>query len=267
MPEQNVIVWDLETVPDLQAAARMLSMEGAPDKDVRSALGLGFPKHPLHKIACIGALVAERQPEGWQVNALGAPHIGQRTETELIRSFIDRIGELRPQLITFNGHSFDLPVLRYRAMVNRVPGAGLQVRPYFHRYGEDALDLCDVFGSYSPGARVRLDEICKVVGLPGKPSGIDGGEVEPMVEAGRIAEVAQYCESDVRNTYRLWLVYELFRGAITAEQLALSEAQAVDFVRARKAENPHLSAIVSTSEPAEEARSPLKAVLQGDLQP
>jgi hypothetical protein len=47
--------------------------------------------------------------------------------------WVEKIGQLRPQLITFNGHSFDLPVLRYRAMVNRVPAAGLQVRQYFHR--------------------------------------------------------------------------------------------------------------------------------------
>jgi predicted PolB exonuclease-like 3'-5' exonuclease len=263
MPEQHVIVWDLETAPDLQAGARMLGMEGRPDEEVRAALGSGFPKHPLHKIVCIGALVAERRDtEGWQTQALGAPHIGQRTETELIRSFIERIGELRPQLITFNGHSFDLPVLRYRAMVNRVSASGLQVRPYFHRYYEDALDLCDVFGSYSPGARVKLDEICKIIGLPGKPSGVDGSEVEAMVNAGRIAEVAQYCESDVLNTYRLWLIYELFRGAITAEQLAFSETQAADFVRTRKADNPHLALSVSTSEAAEEAKSPLRAMLQ-----
>jgi predicted PolB exonuclease-like 3'-5' exonuclease len=45
--------------------------------------------------------------------------------------------------------------------------------------------------------------------LPGKPSGIDGGEVEAMVNAGRIAQLSQYCESDVLNTYRLWLVYDL----------------------------------------------------------
>ncbi len=263
MPEKSVIVWDLETVPDLKAAARMLGMADAPDEDVRAALGPGFPKHPLHRIACIGALVAERQAEGWQVQALGAPHIGQRTETELIRSFIDRIGELRPQLITFNGHSFDLPVLRYRAMVNRVSAVGLQVRPYFHRYTEDALDLCDVFGSYSPGARIKLDEICKIVGLLGKPSGIDGGEVEAMVKAGRIAEVAQYCESDVLNIYRLWPIYELFRGAVSAEQLAFSEAQAADFARTRKADNPHLTASVGgTSDVVEEPRSPLQAVLQ-----
>jgi len=114
-----------------------------------------FPKHPLHKIVCIGALVASRQPEGWRMDALGAPHIGERSEAKLISDFVEKIGQLRPQLITFNGHSFDLPVLRYRAMVNRISAAGLQVRPYFHRYTEDALDLCDVLGSYVPGVGVR----------------------------------------------------------------------------------------------------------------
>jgi predicted PolB exonuclease-like 3'-5' exonuclease len=146
---------------------------------------------------------------------------------------------------TFNGHGFDLPVLRYRAMVNRVPGAGLLVRPYFHRYTEDALDLCDVFGSYVSGAKAKLDEICKIMGLPGKPSGMDGGDVEAMVRAGRISEVAQYCEADVVNTYRLLLIYELFRGAMTTAQLAMSEEQIAEFIRSRKAENLHLSAVLS----------------------
>ena len=86
--------------------------------------GPGFPKHPLHKIVCIGALVASRQPEGWRVDALGAPHTGERPEADLIKAFAERIGQLRPQMVTWNGHSFDLPVLRYRAMVNRVSAEG-----------------------------------------------------------------------------------------------------------------------------------------------
>jgi predicted PolB exonuclease-like 3'-5' exonuclease len=202
MPEQSVIVWDLETVPDLAAAARMLDMGNAPEAEVREALGSGFPKHPLHKIVCIGALVASRQAEGWRVDALGAPHIGERSEAKLISDFIEKIGQLLPQLVTFNGHSFDLPVLRYRAMVNRVSAAGLQVRPYFHRYADDALDLCDVLGSYVPGSRVKLDEVSKILGLSGKPDGIDGSRVEEMVQVGQIEEVARYCETDVLNTYR-----------------------------------------------------------------
>jgi predicted PolB exonuclease-like 3'-5' exonuclease len=244
MPEQSVIVWDLETVPDLAVAARMLDLRGAPEAEVREALGSGFPKHPLHKIVCIGALIASRQAEGWRIDALGAPHIGERTEAELISAFVERVGQLRPQLITFNGHRFDLPVLRYRAMVNRVSGPGLQVRPYFHRFSDDALDLCDALGSFSPGARVKLDEISKILGLSGKPERVDGSRVEEMVLAGQIEEVARYCESDVLNTYRVWLVYELFRGSITGKELEWSEVQIRDFVANRKSSNPHLRAVV-----------------------
>jgi predicted PolB exonuclease-like 3'-5' exonuclease len=82
MPEHSVIVWDLETVPDLAAAARMLDLADAADADVRQALGSGFPKHPLHKIVCIGALIGSRQPEGWRIDVLGAPHIGERAMRE-----------------------------------------------------------------------------------------------------------------------------------------------------------------------------------------
>jgi 3'-5' exonuclease len=84
MPEQTVIAWDCETVPDLAAAARMLDLGMATEPEVRDALGPGFPRHPLHKIVCIGALIASRQPESWRVDSLGAPHIGERTEAELI---------------------------------------------------------------------------------------------------------------------------------------------------------------------------------------
>jgi 3'-5' exonuclease len=79
VPEQSVIVWDLETVPDLAAAARMLDLVNA--TEAGEALGSGFPKHPLDRIACIGALIASRQTEGWRVDALGAPHIGKRTRS------------------------------------------------------------------------------------------------------------------------------------------------------------------------------------------
>jgi predicted PolB exonuclease-like 3'-5' exonuclease len=241
MPEQSIIVFDLETIPDLPAAARMLGLGHSSETEVREALGEGFPKHPLHKVVCIGALVASRQPEGWRVDALGAPNTGERSERELISSFVERVGQLRPQLITFNGHSFDLPVLRYRAMVNRISAVGLQVRPYFHRYSDDAFDLCDALGSFSPGARIKLDELSKILGLRGKPEGMDGGQVEEMVLAGQIDEVSRYCESDVLNTYRIWLIYELFRGTITAAQLDWSEAQIRDFVTTKKSGNPHLT--------------------------
>jgi predicted PolB exonuclease-like 3'-5' exonuclease len=242
MPDPSVIVFDLETVPDLAAAARMFGRAGAPEADVRQELGPDFPKLPLHGIACIGALVASRQGEGWRIDALGAPHIGERSEAELIAAFVERIAELKPQLVTFAGHGFDLPVLRYRAMLHRIAAPGLLARPYFNRYADDALDLCDALASFDARARVKLDEITRIIGLAGKPEGVDGSQVEAMVLAGKVDQVARYCESDVVNTYRLWLVYELFRGAITPAQLAWSEAQMREYVAGRKTANPYLAA-------------------------
>jgi predicted PolB exonuclease-like 3'-5' exonuclease len=79
----------------------------------------------------------------------------------------------------------DLPVLRYRAMIHAVSAPGLAARPYFNRYTEDALDLCDALSSFSSGARAALNEISRILGMPGKPDGIDGGQVERYFSGGQ----------------------------------------------------------------------------------
>jgi 3'-5' exonuclease len=163
---QSVIVWDLETAPDLRGFAAANGLGDKSEEEVRAELGERFPKHVYHSIVCIGALVARRDAERWAVEALGAPHCGERSEKELITAFVGRIAELTPQLVTFNGNSFDLPVLRYRALVNGVAAPGLSARPYFNRYTEDAIDLCDVLSGFNSQGKATLHEICRVMGLP-----------------------------------------------------------------------------------------------------
>jgi predicted PolB exonuclease-like 3'-5' exonuclease len=160
---EHLIVWDLETIPDLSAYAAANGLEGQAEAQIRESLGDKFPKLIYHSIVCIGALVAERRDGVWSVVASGAPHTGERSEKLLIEDFVNRIEELQPQLVTFNGNSFDLPVLRYRAMLHRVSAPGLLSRAYFNRYTEDALDLCDVLGSFSSQGRVTLDELCRAI--------------------------------------------------------------------------------------------------------
>lgn len=223
MLSKDVIVWDIETVPDLRGYAAANSLQGATDDEVREAIGDKFPKHIYHSIACIGALVAHRDNGVWIVDALGAPHVGNRTERELIQRFVAKIAELAPQLVTFAGSNFDMPVLRYRAMVNKVPAPGLSARNYFNRYSEDAIDLCDVLSSYNYQTKAKLHEICKVMGLPGKPDGLDGGEVAQLFLEGKLDVISAYCESDVTNLYRMWLRYELFRGRLTEDEFEASE--------------------------------------------
>jgi predicted PolB exonuclease-like 3'-5' exonuclease len=110
---------------------------------------------------------------------------------ELIASFVEKIAALSPQLVTFNGSSFDLPVLRYRAMVHGVAAPGLAARPYFHRYTDDAVDLCDVLSSFSSQAKATLHELCRVMGLPGKSDGMTGAEVEKYYRDGLRAKRPQ----------------------------------------------------------------------------
>jgi len=196
----NVIVWDLETVPDLGGFAAANDLMGKSDAEVREAIGDKFPKHIYHSIICIGALVAHQENGHWTVDALGAPHVGERSEKSLISTFVDRIADLTPQLVTFNGASFDLPVLRYRAMVNGVAAPGLSLRPYFNRYTEDAIDLCDVLSSFSPQGKATLHELCRVMGLPGKPDGMSGGEVEKSLNTARVTSSALIASGFAMNS-------------------------------------------------------------------
>jgi predicted PolB exonuclease-like 3'-5' exonuclease len=240
---QYVVVFDLETIPDLEAVSRINGLVDHDDAVAEGIVGEKFPKLPLHKIACIGAVIAERLDDHWAMRSLGAPHMGERSEADLISAFSERLQSLRPTLVSFNGQGFDLPVLRYRAMVNSIPAPGLHARAYFKRYDESAIDLCDVLASFSP-SKVKLDELCRVLGLAGKPDGVDGGEVAAFVKAGRVAEVAEYCETDVVNTYRVWLRYELFRGALRPDEFQRSETALADFIRARLVEKPHLAFLI-----------------------
>ena len=241
---EPVLVWDLETVPDLAAVSRINGRDMS-DAEAEEYLGDTFPALPLHKIVCIGALIAQRGPHGWVVQSLGAPHIGQRAEPELIAAFVDRIASLRPKLVSFNGQRFDLPVLRYRAMINSVAAPGLEARGYFKRYSDEAVDLCDVLASYDGRARVSLNHLSRLLGLPGKPDAIEGSQVAAFVKDGRIQAVADYCETDVVNTYRVWLRYELFRGGLTGAEFEASEAALREFVSAKAAEKPHLAGFVT----------------------
>jgi predicted PolB exonuclease-like 3'-5' exonuclease len=227
---QHVVVFDLETIADLAAVARVHGLDPGDQAGARDRLGTGFPKLIFHEIVCIGALVAVREDGAYRVRALGAPHVGERPEGRLIADFAARLERLRPQLVSFNGHGFDMPVLRYRSLINGIAAPGLTCRPYSRRYDEAALDLCDVLGNFDARAKVGLDALCRALGLPGKPDGLDGGGVADLVAAGRLAEVAAYCVLDVCATYRVFLAYERMRGRLDPDGHARSSADLERFL-------------------------------------
>jgi predicted PolB exonuclease-like 3'-5' exonuclease len=240
----SVVVWDLETVPDLPAAARMLDLPAStPPAEIRAALRVWqtrpdnterFLPPPLHQIVVIGAVIAHRAANGWEVEKVHAAYVRDDfDEGALITNFNDAVlmKHGQPRLVGFNTNTFDLPVLRSRAMANKVAIPGLMPE-YFKRFDESCVDLCDMLPNYDGRGKMGLSELAKVLGLPGKPGEMDGSKVEQLVDARRIADVADYCKGDVVNTYRIWLRYQLSRGPqfLTSAQFEWSEQQLADVV-------------------------------------
>src|SRR5258708_36049123 len=73
----HVLVWDIETIPDIKGFAAANGHDGKSDEEIRAAIGDKFPKHLYHSIICIGALIAHRDNDHWVVDSLGAPHVGE----------------------------------------------------------------------------------------------------------------------------------------------------------------------------------------------
>jgi 3'-5' exonuclease len=153
------------------------------------------------------------------VTQIGSRSVGEKTEAELLLGFVKSLPVdgrgTGPILVTFNGNGFDLPLLRYRAFALGVPVPGLHGgghRNYWHRFGSDHIDLCDVLSGYGASTKPSLAEMAALANIPVKIGGIDGSQVEAYVAAGRLTEVADYCLTDVLATYSVFLRYEMVRG-------------------------------------------------------
>jgi 3'-5' exonuclease len=230
-----LVVFDIEAVPDFEMARRLLAQPNdTPDADIRRMLGerysrngedsaTAFLKAPIYRIVCIAALYAKRDDGGgpWTVTQIGGRSVGEKTEAELLLGFVKSLPVdsrgTGPILVTFNGNGFDLPLLRYRAFALGVPVPGLHSgghRNYWHRFGQDHVDLCDVLSGYGASAKPSLAEMAALANIPVKIGGIDGSQVEAYVAAGRLTEVADYCLTDVLATYCVFLRYEMVRGGL-----------------------------------------------------
>jgi 3'-5' exonuclease len=168
------------------------------------------------------------------------------SEPELIRRFFDLIDKHTPQLVSWNGGGFDLPVLGQRALIHGVTAArfwdwgdddrDFKFNSYLGRYHTRHLDLMDVLAMYQPRNYAGLDAMARLAGFPGK-LGLDGSEVNAAFLAGRIEEIRRYCETDVLNTYLLYLRFQLLRGTLSAGQYASEVSLARERIVASK--EPH----------------------------
>ena len=223
-----VLAFDIETVPDVAGIRRLHGLPAdLPDAEVaevafqkrRTQTGSDFLGPHLWRVAVISCVL--REGEGIKVFSL------EGAEKEIVQRFFDGIDKLVPQLVSWNGGAFDLPVLNYRALVNGVAAPkfwdqgeddkDFRFNSYLGRYHTRHLDLMDVLAMYQPRNNAPLDEVAQLAGLPGKV-GIGGAQVWSAWQAGKLAEIRNYCEADTVNTYLLYLRFQQLRGALSAER-------------------------------------------------
>jgi predicted PolB exonuclease-like 3'-5' exonuclease len=246
-----VLVFDIESIPDIAGIRRLHQLpDELSDAEVaefafqqrRASVGHDFL--PLHLQRVVVISCALRDARSLKVWSLAEPENG---EGQIIQRFYEGIEKLTPQIVSWNGAGFDLPVLHYRGLIHGVtaprywemgegdgPGAReFKWNNYISRYHSRHLDLMDLLALYQGRGNAPLDELAKLIGFPGK-LGMDGSAVWGAWQRGEIAQIRDYCETDVLNTFLVFQRFQLMRGVLDRAQY---DAE-IDFVREWLATQP-----------------------------
>ena len=243
-----ILAFDIETIPDIAGVRVLYDLPAEiSDHDVaefafqrqRAKSGSDFLPHHLQRVLAISC-VLRYDDSRFKVWTVGSP---EDSEASVIGAFFEGVGKFTPQLVSWNGGGFDLPVLHYRSLKHGISAPRywdwgdddreFKWNNYLGRYHTRHLDLMDVLAMFQPRAFVPLDEMAKLCGFPGK-LGMDGSKVWDAFQAGEVRAIRNYCETDALNTYLLYQRFRLLRGELTAE----AYAREIALVREDIARNP-----------------------------
>jgi 3'-5' exonuclease len=248
-----VLVFDIETIPDMAGWRRLHGGDpGASDAQLhaqwqaeRAAQGQSdFMPLYLQRVLCISCVF--RNAEGLRVHSF-ADRDGE-SEGRVVQAFFNAIEKHSPQLVSWNGSGFDLPVLHCRGLMHGVVAdhywdMGEADREskwnnYISRYHLKHLDLMDLLAKYNPRANAPLDALARLCGFPGK-LGMDGSQVYAQYLAGQTEDVRRYCETDVMNTYLLYCRFQKMRGGLTEAEYGQEIAFVQQNLRALAPQEAH----------------------------
>ena len=255
-----VLVFDIESIPDVDG---LRALRGAPPELTDEQVYAGwlaerkekgqndFTPLYLQRILVISCVF--RNAEGLRIHSF-VDRDGQ-SEGKVVQAFYQAIEKHTPQLVSWNGSGFDLPVLHYRGLRHGVEAGKywdmgeddreFKWNNYISRYHMRHLDLMDLLAMYSPKNNAPLDAMAKLCGFPGK-LGMDGSQVYAQYLAGQTEDVRRYCETDVMNTYLVYCRFQKMRGGFseaeygqeiayvkeTLGQLALAESHWTEYLEA-----------------------------------
>lgn len=212
-----------------------------------------FLKTVLCRIVSIAAVERRVREDGEvALNLLSLPRHPEdpeeARERNLIETFLQAIGQHRPQLVGFNSQDSDLKILIQRAVVLGVQAREFAERPekpwlgidYFARGDDWHVDLKNILGGWGR-ATPSLNEIATVAGIPGKMD-VDGNQVAVLWLDGRIKKIVEYNEFDALTTYLVWLRLAHFAGHFSSEEYSREQQCVRDLLvtESKSAERAHL---------------------------
>lgn len=228
---QNICVFDIETIPDTAAICRLKGVQTPLSQDDqfdlarlhrRAEVGNDFMRHHLHKIVAISACVYINGRH--KVASLGEAGDDEKV---LVEKFFKLIDNYKPVLVSWNGNGFDLPVLHYRALFYGISAPtywdvghfdnSMKWSNYLARFQWQHIDLMDVIAGFQGRTNAPLNDIAKLCGFPGKLE-TDGSAVLDLYQADNVKAIRDYCETDVLNTYLVYLRFEMMRGLLMPNQ-------------------------------------------------
>ncbi len=252
-----ILAFDIETVPDVKGIRTLYELpDSVNDADTvvfaqqkrRAQTGSDFMQHHLHRVVAISCCMR------WGQDKIHVGTIGETSDDEetMIAKFFDLVETHTPQLVSWNGGGFDLPVLHYRALIHGIPAArywdmgegdfgdsrDFKWNNYISRYHSRHCDLMDLLALYQPRASVPLDDMAKLCGFPGK-LGMDGSKVWEAYHAGRLKDIRDYCETDAANTYLMYLRFRMMSGALDADEYELEIKRMKGYLKTLAEEKAH----------------------------
>ncbi len=131
----------------------------------------------------------------------------------------------RPTLVSFNGRTFDVPLLELAAF-----RYGISVPAWFNtsartydqprnRFNTDAhFDLQELLTNFGSSRFTGgLNLAANLLGKPGKMD-VQGHMVQDMYEAEQLDEINQYCRCDVLDTYFVFLRTQVLIGKLSLDE-------------------------------------------------
>ena len=247
----HCFIFDIETIPDVELGRKIYNLVDLSDAEVATAMafrrlqdtGSEFLPLHMHRVVAISGVL--RRADTLRVWTLGDE---SADEAEIIGRFFDGIERLAPVLVSWNGSGFDLPVLHYRALNHSISAPrywetgdedrDYRYNNYLSRFHWRHIDLMDVLAGFQPRGRASLDHIATMLGFPGK-LGLSGDKVWETYLSGDIGAIRDYCETDVLNTYLVYLRFEFMRGRL--DQAGLERELALVRKTLVESEKAHLT--------------------------